>query len=159
MTTIAAAAAAAKRSALANLETRAPGRLRISDFMTTAPHSVGADQTLDTAHFLMRKHRIRHLPVLRAGELVGVVSHRDLLFVETMRDVDPAQVTVQEAMTQGAFAVGPGASLASVATKMAAQRYGCAVVIEDGDVIGIFTTTDSLRAVAALASDETPAVT
>jgi acetoin utilization protein AcuB len=107
----------------------------------------------------MRRHRIRHLPVLRAGELVGVVSRGDLLFVETMRDVDPSQVTVEEAMTQGAFAVGPGASLASVATKMAAQRYGCAVVMEDDEVIGIFTTTDSLRAVAALASGESHAAT
>ena len=135
-------------------EPRAPRRLCISDFMTASPHSVGADQTLETAHLLMRKHRIRHLPVLRAGELVGVVSQRDLLFVETLRDVDPTQVTVEEAMTQGAFAVGPGASLASVATKMSAHRYGCAVVIEDGDVIGIFTATDSLRAVAELASGE-----
>ena len=57
----------------------------IRDYMTESPHSIGANQTLATAHEMMRAHQIRHLPVLRAGKLVGIVSQRDLYLVETLR--------------------------------------------------------------------------
>ena len=122
--------------------------------MTEAPFSVGVDQPLATAHEMMRAHRIRHLPVLRAGKLVGLLSQRDLYLVETLRDVDPAKVRVEEAMSQKAYAVGPGTSLDRVSERMAAKKYGCAVVMEGGEVIGIFTTTDALRALTSLLRDE-----
>jgi acetoin utilization protein AcuB len=100
---------------------------------------------------MMRKYRVRHLPVLRAGELVGIVSQRDLYFLETLRDLDPETVTVEEAMSQDAYRVKPGASLAHTAQVMADKRYGCAVVMEEGEVVGIFTAVDALRALASLA--------
>jgi acetoin utilization protein AcuB len=43
----------------------------VQKYMTTSPHTVGADQTLAHAHSVLREHRIRHLPVLRGGQLVG----------------------------------------------------------------------------------------
>jgi acetoin utilization protein AcuB len=135
---------------------RAARHLRISDVMTSTLHSIGDDQSLQTAHELMRRHGIHHLPVLRAGRLVGIVSHRDLLSVETMSDVDPKEVTVEQAMTQETYSVPKTALLASVAAKMAANHFGCAVVMEAKTVVGIFTTTDALRAVAAMASGERP---
>jgi acetoin utilization protein AcuB len=118
--------------------------------MTANPHSVGADQPLAVAHKMMREHGIRHLPVLRGGELVGLVSQRDLYLVETLREVDPAVATVEEAMSQSTYAVAPKTPLAKVARVMAAKKYGCAVVMEDGDVVGIFTAVDALRALASL---------
>jgi acetoin utilization protein AcuB len=125
-------------------------RPRIRAFMSEAPHSIGADQSLATAHEMMRTHGIRHLPVLRAGKLVGIVSQRDLYLVETLRDVDPKEVRVEEAMTQQTYCVRPGASLARVADRMAARKYGCVVVMDDGEVVGVFTTVDALRALASL---------
>jgi acetoin utilization protein AcuB len=122
--------------------------------MTASPHSVGADQTLAVAHEMMRTHRIRHLPVLRAGKLVGLLSQRDLYFVETLREVDPARVRVEEAMATEAYAVTPQAPLARVAEAMAEKKYGCAVVMEEGDVVGIFTAVDALRALAKLLRGE-----
>jgi acetoin utilization protein AcuB len=122
----------------------------IREFMTEAPHSIGADQTLSTAHEMMRRHRIRHLPVLRAGKLVGLLSQRDLYLVETLPDVDPDRVTVEEAMSQHVSSVAPATSLERVAVMMADRKHGCVVVMEDEDVIGIFTSTDALRALADL---------
>lgn len=122
--------------------------------MTEAPFSIGVDQPLALAHEMMRAHRIRHLPVLRAGKLVGLLSQRDLYLVETLRDVDPTRDRVEEAMSQKAYAVGPGTSLDRVTERMAAKKYGCAVVMEGGEVIGVFTTTDALRALTALLRDE-----
>jgi acetoin utilization protein AcuB len=121
---------------------------RIGEHMTEAPHSIGADQSLAVAHQMMRAHGIRHLPVLRAGKLVGVVSQRDLYLVETLRDVDPTSASVEEAMTQDAYAVARTTPLARVARTMADKKIGCAIVMEDGEVVGIFTAVDALRALA-----------
>lgn len=134
-----------------------PTAVHIRTHMTAAPYSIGVDQPLDVAHDLMRAHRIRHLPVLRGGKLVGLLSQRDLYLIETLRDVDPRSVTVEEAMTQDAYAVAPSTPLAKVAKEMAEQRYGCAVVVEAAQVVGIFTAVDALRALAGLLGAQVPA--
>jgi acetoin utilization protein AcuB len=120
--------------------------------MTRAPLTLGADQTLATAHRLMREKRIRHLPVLRAGKLVGILSQRDLMLIETLPDVDPSTVPVEDAMTTEVFAVSPEASLATVARKMGKGRLGSAVVMEGNRVVGLFTATDACRTLAGLLS-------
>lgn len=124
----------------------------IADVMTATPHTVGRDQKLAVAYDLMQKHGLRHLPVLEAGQLVGVVSHRDLLFLETMRGIDRRTEHVSEAMSVEVFTATPCARLTDVARTMAEHRYGCAVVVDGVDVIGIFTATDALALLARLAS-------
>lgn len=123
---------------------------RVERYMTASPHSIGKDQFLVHAHELMRNHAIRHLPVLDGGRLVGVLSDRDLHLIETLRDVTPDKVTVEEAMTPVVYSVAPRAPLHEVVREMAAHKYGCAVVVDDREVVGIFTTIDALRAFADL---------
>lgn len=122
----------------------------VSHYMTTMPHSIGRDQTLRHAHEMMRKHHIRHLPVLDGGELVGVVSDRDLHLVETLRDVDPETIAVEEAMTPEPFTVGPDAPLDEVTEQMAERKYGSAIVVDHHHVVGVFTAVDAMRACADL---------
>ena len=122
----------------------------IQKFMTTQPHSIGADQTMAMAHRMMREHRFRHLPVLTGGELVGVLSDRDLHLVETLRDVDPDKVLVEDAMTIAPYTVTPDAPLDDVVGTMAEHKYGCAVVMQNKHLVGIFTTVDACRAFAEL---------
>lgn len=116
----------------------------IVKYMTVCPITIGADQTLATAHRVMRARKIRHLPVLRGGELVGVLSQRDLYFLETLAGVDSATAAVEEAMTPDPFVVDPDASVRRVVREMAAKRYGCAIVAQRGEVLGLFTTVDAL---------------
>jgi acetoin utilization protein AcuB len=123
----------------------------IRDFMTPAPHSIGRDQPLSMAHERMRGWGIRHLPVLEGGKLVGILSQRDALLVETLRDVDPAKVPVEDAMTSDVYLVSPDAPLGEVASAMAEHKYGCAVVMNGTHLTGIFTTIDALRALITLA--------
>jgi acetoin utilization protein AcuB len=118
--------------------------------MTRSPHSVGADQTVGFARSLMRGHRIRHLPVLRGGKLVGVVSDRDIYWIETLKEADGDGLRVEEAMSPAPYAVPPDALLADVAREMAERKLGSAVIMEGEKVIGVFTTTDALSALAAL---------
>src|SRR5512140_1734676 len=117
----------------------------IDRYMTTSPYSIGQEQKLSQAHKLMRTHNIRHLPVLHGGKLAGVLSDRDLHLIESLRDVDPEKVLVEEAMRPTVYAVAPTASLDEVVREMAHHKYGCAVVVDNGKVVGVFTTVDAMR--------------
>jgi acetoin utilization protein AcuB len=118
----------------------------IADYMTRSPHSIGAARTLEDAHRLMRQHKIRHLPVVDQGVLVGIVSERDLALAETLKDVDPRDVEVEEAMSPDPYVVSPDTPLQKVAITMWKKKYGSAVVMEGREVVGVFTTIDALRA-------------
>jgi acetoin utilization protein AcuB len=118
--------------------------------MTPAPHTIGLDQTMKRAHEVMREFRIRHLPVLQAERLVGVLSDGDLNLVETLRDVDPAVVTVAEAMTQDPYTVGPDTPIDVVVAEMARHKYGSVVVTDNHHVVGVFTTNDACQAFAEM---------
>lgn len=118
----------------------------VQEFMTSHPHSIGIDQTLATAHALMQKHAIRHLPVLDGGHVVGLVSLRDLHLVETLPDVDTTKISVEEAMTPEPFTVPPTKPLRDLAREMAEHKYGSAIVADGTKIVGVFTTTDALRA-------------
>ncbi|MEZ4324760.1 MAG: CBS domain-containing protein [Polyangiales bacterium] len=122
----------------------------IQKYMTTSPHTVGADQTLAHAHKVLRELEVRHLPVLRGGELVGMITERDLALVETLRDVDPTVILVEDAMSQGVYTVSPDAPLDEVVSEMASKKYGSAIVVQNHKVVGIFTTVDVCTAFAAL---------
>ncbi len=122
----------------------------VRHFMTESPHTIGHDQPLERAHELMRAHCIRHLPVLKGGKLVGLVSDRDLHLVETMTTVDRSTTRVDEAMTQDVYCAQATDSLFDVADEMAQHKYGSAVIVDDTVVVGVFTTTDALRTLAEL---------
>jgi acetoin utilization protein AcuB len=137
-----------------------PGLKRaLRNFMTPSPHSIGRDQPLKLAHERMRNWGIRHLPVLEGGKLVGILSQRDALLVETLRDVDPAQVPVEDAMTTDVYLVSPDAPLGDVVSAMAEHKYGCVVVMEGGQLAGIFTTVDAMRALLEVAQAAASPVT
>lgn len=127
--------------------------------MTKGLHTIGHDQTLAAAHRMMNQHAIRHLPVLEGGKLVGILSLRDLHFIETLKDIDHEQVQVSEAMSQDVFAIGPRSSVRKVASEMAEHKYGCAVIIDRGHVAGIFTTVDALKALTSLLEEQRSRVT
>lgn len=122
----------------------------VSKYMSTSPYSIGRDQTLQRAHEVLREHKIRHLPVLEGGQLVGMVTMRDLNLVETLRDVDPKKVTVEDAMSTSIYSVGPDSPLDEVAATMAEHKYGSAVIMQNSKVVGILTTVDVCRALAEL---------
>jgi acetoin utilization protein AcuB len=122
----------------------------IQKYMTTSPHSIGVDQPLTQAHTFMHKHEIRHLPVLSGGKLVGMLTDRDLHLIESLKDVDPKTVTVEDAMTTSVYSVSPEAPLDEVVSTMGQKKYGSAVVMQNDKVVGIFTTVDLCTAFTEL---------
>jgi acetoin utilization protein AcuB len=125
---------------------------QIKKYMTTDVQTIGEEQPMSVAHRMMREGHLRHLPVLRQGKLIGVVSDRDLRLIETLQEVDPTKVAVSEAMTSDVYTVSPDAPLDEVVGSMAASKFGSAVVVDHGHVVGIFTTVDACSAFADLLS-------
>ena len=126
--------------------------MKVADLMTADPFCIQLDEPLREAHKLMRMRNVRHLPVLKGDQVVGLVSERDLYLLETLKSVDPAKEPVSEAMTESPFAVVPGARVRAVVQEMLANKYGSALVVERGRVIGIFTRSDALRALLKVLS-------
>jgi len=123
--------------------------LSIDKYMTTVLILVEPGQSIAEAARLMRLHDIRHLPVVKKGKIVGILSRDDVHLIETLEDIDPKRVTVDEAMTEDPYIVEPDEPIHTVAKEMAARKIGSAVVAHGGKLLGIFTTTDALLALAA----------
>lgn len=117
----------------------------IKNVMRAFPYSLQADDGLHEAHRLMETHGIRHLPIVDGDALVGIVTARDLERVAAAR---PKPRTVREIATSPAYTVGLDEPLDNVVLHMAANRLGSALVVRQGKVVGIFTTTDALQVLA-----------
>lgn len=120
----------------------------VSRFMTRQPFTISSTASLDDAHRLMRQHKIRHLPVVADGRLVGIVSMGDLHLLETIADFPLDSVTVEEAMTENPFVATSDMPVDDVASIMADHKYGSAIVVGPDGIEGIFTAVDACRALA-----------
>lgn len=123
----------------------------VREYMTPLPETIEEGLSLADAKDRMFRLEGRHLPVLRDGRLVGVLSHRDIAVAESLTTVDPAVIHVGTVMTPVPFSCGPDAHVEAVAREMAAHHYGSAIVVDPERperVVGVFTTTDALRALA-----------
>lgn len=119
----------------------------ITDYITRTAITVASEDTVALTRVLMVENKIRHVPVMAGGTVVGVVSERDLLLLENSNS-DADDMPVEKAMAGNPFIVQQDADLAFVAREMAARRIGSVVVCDADKVLGLFTTTDALRALA-----------
>jgi len=118
----------------------------IESYITRQPWTVRSSAHISVARQLMREHKIRHVPVLEAGKLVGIVSERDLLLLGKLLGESSADATVEEAMTQDVFCAPLDAAADGVVEHMAERKLGSCVVVDKHDnVVGIFTTVDALQ--------------
>ena len=116
----------------------------VEKYMTAFPHTVNKDASLKTAQELMRTYGIRHLPVLEGGQLVGVLTDRDLKLAGSFKEYD--SLHVEEVMTPEPYTVLPQAPIDQVVTSLIEHKYGCAIVQqENGRTVGILTQIDALR--------------
>lgn len=120
--------------------------------MVLSPYVVGFDATIAEAEGLMAEHAIRHLPVVRDGRPVGVLSERDIMAVHGISGGNAGHVRVAEAMTPVPYAVPPSMPLQRVVRMMAQHYYGCVIVTDDASerVLGVFTITDALNVLAEI---------
>jgi acetoin utilization protein AcuB len=120
----------------------------ISRYMTRQPWTIRRDAPLSQAKDMMREHQIRHLPVLDAGKLVGIVSERDVYQLERFRHLGN-HFTVEDAMSEDVYTADPNELVDRVVEAMSEHKYGSAVVMNrHTGVEGIFTTVDGMQVLA-----------
>ncbi len=119
----------------------------IKSVMTPFPYSVEGGAPVNEALAFMREHRIRHLPVTDAGELIGMISDRDikLLLGPDFAYPDGDRLQVRDAMLRDAYIVDLETRLDEVLSHMAEQHLGSALVTRKGKLVGVFTVTDACR--------------
>jgi acetoin utilization protein AcuB len=118
----------------------------VREYMTAAPHTIAPTSSLSRAVKIMRDHQVRHLPVVDHERVVGVLSQRDILIMESLPGVNPTEVRVEEAMVQDVFTAAPDTPIGEVVETMIERRLGSTIVSDGEHVLGVFTTTDALRA-------------
>ncbi len=128
-----------------------PHRLTVADVMTRELLTLADDDTLADARRLMVRGRLRHLPVLRDGRLVGILTHRDLLSASfsVFADVSAreerrvfATIPVRELM-HDAVTAPPSLPVRDAAKIMLDNKFGCLpVVAPDGTLVGMVTDSD-----------------
>jgi CBS-domain-containing membrane protein len=117
---------------------------RVGEVMTRRLVTIGPEQDLVFANSLMSWSNVRHLPVVRDGALVGVLSDRDLARGRPpMGEPDPMAL-VADIMRSPPETASPDDDLGEAAARMAACRIDCLPVVDDGRLVGILTTTDVL---------------
>jgi acetoin utilization protein AcuB len=119
--------------------------------MTPFPYCIDVEASLGAAREMMVEHEIHHLPVTENGELVGVISGREVALGTAISSVrDPAhEPRVREACVLHAYVVEDTEPLDRVLAHMAEQRLGSALVTRRGKLVGVFTVTDACRHLAA----------
>ena len=135
----------------------------VRNFMTTDVTALQVTDTLLDARMVFVRSSFRHLPVLRGKQLVGVVTEHDVrqYSPSTLSGVTPEEYNrilettpVSRAMTREPLSVRPDQPVFEAANILYTQRFGCLPVVEDGELVGIVTTTDMLRLLVRMMMDQ-----
>jgi acetoin utilization protein AcuB len=137
--------------------------MKIESWMKHPVVSVKPRDSRLSARQLMEEHRFNQLPVVRDGEVVGIVTDRDLrdafpsvldvLRRRTARPgaTDPARIPVEDVMSRNLVSLGPHARVVDAALLMRRERIGAIPIVDRGRLVGILTRSDVLDAFAELA--------
>ena len=130
------------------------GTERVRDLMKTELVTLCSDEHLRIASDLMNLTRVRHMPVVRGDQLVGILSQRDLFraalssvlqFGATAEREWLEKIRVAEAMTADVVTAGPEWSVRQAVEVMLERRIGCLPVVENDRLIGLISETDCLQ--------------
>lgn len=135
----------------------------VQNWMTKNPFTIEQDASIIEAIHLMKEKGIRRLPVMAAGRFTGLITDR------MIKDYSPGKATsldtwevhyllsktaVKEVMNTSPRTVSPDTDLSTAAQAILDHKlYGLCVVDAKGDLVGIMSVGDMLRAVVEFAKD------
>ena len=128
---------------------------QISTIMSTDIIALHRDDDLETAEMLFKRHKIRHIPVVREDVVIGMLSYTDLLRIsfadavdETETEVDTLvynMFSIDQVMAKNIVTVKSTATIKEVAEILATQEFHALPVVDNGMIVGIVTTTDLIN--------------
>lgn len=136
----------------------------VREWMTESVISITSDTAITTAHQIMKKNRIRRLPVVNDGKLVGIVTIGDI------REASPSgattlsiwelnylwsQLKVEQVMTRKVYTVNQDEPMINAARIMLESKIsGLPVIDDEGRLVGVVTESDVFRMVVKNQADE-----
>lgn len=131
--------------------------MKVEELMSKEVKTVGRNDELSLADDVMTMGRVRHLPVVEDGRLMGILTQRDLFHAALSTAMGFGQkaqkdflgaVVVKEVMTDEVVTIGPREDARQAARVMLERKIGCLPVVEGGRLLGLLSESDVLRAVA-----------
>ncbi|MGH7769693.1 MAG: CBS domain-containing protein [Candidatus Binatia bacterium] len=137
----------------------ASNAVAVGEIMMKGPVTLNSDDILDLANDIMQLGRIRHIPILDNGKVVGVLSQRNLFqsaLVAAM-GMRPKQrkehlkaIRVRDVMSAPVITASPKTGVKEAARIMVDKKIGCLPVMENDSLVGLVTESDILRYVVNL---------
>src|SRR5438876_2663556 len=122
--------------------------MQVREIMSKDIEVVDRNDNLRTVEERMATKQLRHLPVLEQGEVVGIVTQRDLFkaamssamgYGEKAQQAYLQSVRVKEIMVYPVVTISPDTSVAAAADMIINKSLGCLPVVDDRQLIGIVT--------------------
>jgi CBS domain-containing protein len=127
--------------------------VQVRDVMTPAVVTESRHDSLSSAAEIMWRQQTGSLLVTEAGQIVGIITERDLLRAVAL-GADPERTTVDEAMTAEVYTVPPDTQLQEAARAMAARWIRHLPVVEGGQLLGVVSMRDVTGVFAAMAGGQ-----
>lgn len=130
---------------------QAPPEPAVGELMTRDLFTLRPDDVIDLASSVMDWKHIRHIPVeSETGELLGVLTARELLKATRRQKEDDEQNAVRALMRRDLVSVTPETSVSEALGLLLESDLGCLMVVAHGQLIGIVTERDLLAAAARI---------
>jgi len=113
--------------------------------MTPFPYFAEESESLDAVAALMAEHAIHHVPVVRDGKVVGMISEKEI----RVHRATPG-ACARDVLVPDPYVVEMHTPLADVVSAMAERRDGSAIVVKKGKLAGILSITDVCRVLATI---------
>ncbi|WP_238152068.1 CBS domain-containing protein [Microbulbifer sp. A4B17] len=118
----------------------------LAALMTPFPYHIDINATVEDALAMMEEHKVRHLPVTRAGDLETVISRGDIERANAPgHRLEEQQLYVHDLCARRPFIADIHDPLDKILLAMADTSIGSVLVMREGELVGIVTVTDILR--------------
>ena len=110
----------------------------VAALMKSFPYFAQPDDTVAQIDRLMKEHDIRHIPIKQGGQVIGIVSERDLRWMRSPALLlpDPEEIPVAHVQINNPYTVEITTPLNKVLQEMSERKIGAAVVVKSGELAG-----------------------
>ncbi len=126
----------------------------LGEVMTASPKTISGDARLSDAAALMEEFGVNHLPVVENGVVESIITDRDIkrFTLPAHKLEDDEDLLASDVGSTRAFVADINDPLPEVLRRMISRESEAVVVLDQGDLVGIFTETDACRLLADLLS-------
>lgn len=128
--------------------------LPVEEFTTPNPTTASEDTPVEEIARIMKEQGIRHIPILRGSQVVGIISDRDIRVVSGLNIQEKRLIQAGDIMARDPVTVSAEDTLDKVAYEMSNRKIGSVIVNEGDKFLGIFTVTDALNALIEISRSE-----